>query len=355
MYRDYDFIKNIIQDKTPIIDALKRLEAVNYKILFVVDDDNRIVASVTDGDIRRAILAGNALDNSVICIARKNFRKVSMGEDEKAAQIMIESQILAVPAVDSNDHIKYICLLDAPNAIEIQEKVNIPVVIMAGGKGARLYPYTKILPKPLIPVEGTPICERIIKRFLNNGCNMFHMVVNYKKNMIKSYFFDTDVSAYITYYDEAMPLGTGGGLKMLESTIDGTFILTNCDILILEEIASMVRHHKEMGNKATMICSLKNYSIPYGVVHFSNGGKLEQMEEKPEMSFFVNTGYYILEKEVFSYISENENVGMPEIVERMKADGLNVGVYPISDNAWLDMGQFDTMESMEKRIRELGL
>jgi NDP-sugar pyrophosphorylase family protein len=171
--------------------------------------------------------------------------------------------------------------------------------------------------------------------------------------MIKAYFNDTDKDYNIHFWDEDRPLGTGGGLYLLKDCISSTFILTNCDILILEDVRNMVQHHKEENNKATMVCSLKNFEIPYGIVNFAEGGEISSFEEKPQLSFFTNTGYYILEPDIFNYIDQDEKIGMPDIIDRMRRDGMKVGIYPISENAWLDMGQFDSMESMEQKLKGL--
>ena len=171
--------------------------------------------------------------------------------------------------------------------------------------------------------------------------------------MIKAYFNDMDRDYNIHFWDEETPLGTGGGLRLLQHSMKETFILTNCDILILDDVEKIVRHHKKEQNKVTMVCSLKNFTIPYGIVKFSEGGEISSFEEKPQLSFFTNTGYYILEPDIFKYINPGERIGMPDIIDRMRKGGLKVGIYPIGENAWLDMGQFDSMESMERSLKEL--
>ncbi len=352
------FENNCIRENSTIMYTLNRLEEARPKVLFLVDERNKLLASVTDGDVRRAIISRVGLDEDVSLIARHNplcindtdaFDIVSIAQD-----MMKEYDIKAVPVINKDGIITGAVINDSiiPDPKNV---VSVPVVMMAGGKGTRLYPYTKVLPKPLIPIEDIPISERIMDTLHGYGCSDFHMIVNYKKNMIKSYFGECEKGYSIAFHDEDIPLGTGGGLKLIEEVVDGTFILTNCDILILEDISQILKHHKENGNKATMVCSLKNYEIPYGVVNFSDGGEIESFEEKPKMSFFTNTGYYILEKDVFSYIEKNENIGMPDILSRMRNAGLKVGVYPIGENAWLDMGQFDSMEGMERKLREINL
>lgn len=345
---------NIILKTYTLRQALEKLDEVPVKTLLVVED-GKLEATLTDGDVRRSILSGASLETLIIYVA--NSHPIYVRDDDKnyILNIFKEKKIEVVPLTDGERRIIKVYV----NAAEIQENggetFDIPVVIMAGGLGTRLYPYTKILPKPLIPIVDTPISERIVQSFQKVGCKEFYMIVNYKKNMIKAYFTDLDKSYNLTFFEESTPLGTGGGVRLLKDQIHSTFILTNCDILILDDVKKMIDHHKNQNNQVTMVCSLKNFEIPYGIVNFTEGGEISSFEEKPKMSFFTNTGYYILEPTVFKYIEENENIGMPDIISRMKADGQKVGIYPISENAWLDMGQMDSMESMERKVKELNI
>ena len=346
---------NIILEDVSLKDALERLDKVSVKVLFIVNNKTGFVAALTDGDVRRAILTGASLETPIAQIA--NYCPFYLSNDDRAQaqEIMATKDIPAIPVVDKEKRIIKIYVRSEKGNVQAKyiQKLYIPVVIMAGGLGARLYPYTKILPKPLIPVLDTPISERIIQSFQNLGCEEFHMVVNYKRNMIKAYYNDADNSYNVHFWDEQIPLGTGGGLYLLKEYINHTFVLTNCDILILDDVRKIVKHHKEKQNKVTMVCSLKNFEIPYGIVNFSEGGEISSFEEKPQLSFFTNTGYYILEPDVFRFINQDEKIGMPDIIDRMRVAGQKVGIYPIGENAWLDMGQFDSMESMEREIKEL--
>lgn len=346
-----DFSDNIIQETETLKTALETLERAFHKVLFITAHEEKFVAALTDADVRRAILAGASLKSPISQVA--NYRpKYMEHEDVNLARQFLES-VTALPVIDEDRKIVKVYTRSYKKPVCEADKMNLPVVIMAGGKGTRLYPYTKILPKPLIPIADVPISERIIQIFQKLGCDEFHMIVNYKKNMIKAYFNDADCRYNLKFWDEMEPLGTGGGLAFLKNSISSTFILTNCDIIILDDVRRIVKHHRQSGNKVTMVCSLKNYEIPYGIVEFSEGGDIRSFEEKPQMSFFTNTGYYILEKDVFQYIHTNERVDMPEIIERMRKAGEKVGIYPIGENSWLDMGQFDTMESMEIRLKEI--
>lgn len=344
---------NIVSEDDSLKHALEQLDKITVKVLLATDNKQSFVASITDGDVRRAILAGASLETKVSQIA--NYHPVFLEHDDEvtARRIMREKEISALPILDKEKRIQKVYIIGENEQRRYTEKLDVPIVIMAGGLGTRLYPYTKILPKPLIPVSDIPISERIMQSFQEIGCEEFHMIVNYKRNMIKAYFNDMDHGYNIHFWDEETPLGTGGGLYLLKDDIRDTFVLTNCDILILDDVRKIVRHHKKEMNQVTMVCSLKNFTIPYGIVNFSEGGEISSFEEKPQLSFFTNTGYYILETDIFKFIKKNEKIGMPDIIDRMRRDGLKVGIYPISENAWLDMGQFDSMESMERRLKQL--
>ena len=223
---------------------------------------------------------------------------------------------------------------------------------MAGGKGTRLYPYTKILPKPLIPIGDVTITERIIDTFRNYGCKEVHMVLNYKANMIKAYMNDVEKDYSVKYVDEDSFLGTGGGLRLLKGTINDTFILSNCDTLLNADYECAYVTHKRNKNVITFIGAMKDMIIPYGVLETNDDGSIAAMKEKPDYSYLINTGVYVIEPEVIDYINEDEVIGLPDLAKRIMADGKRVGVFPISEKAWMDMGQFSEMESM---IRNLGL
>ena len=233
---------------------------------------------------------------------------------------------------------------------KIRNEINIPVVINAGGKGTRLDPFTRVLPKPLIPVGELPIIELIMREYQTYSCDEFHVIVNYKKDLMKAYFHDNENHYNITWYDEEKPLGTGGGLSLLRRKFDSTFFFANCDALLTSNYESMLKFHKENGNAITMICAYKNMNIPYGVVEMGINGAIENMKEKPLMSFLTNTGIYIVEPEVIDFIEDDEAIGFPDIVMRVKENGKKVAVFPVSENDWMDMGQLSELEKMRIKL-----
>jgi dTDP-glucose pyrophosphorylase len=338
----------LINEEATMLEAMALLDKIARKVLFVVRD-GQFVAAITDGDIRRWILKKGNLDAKVKEIANYNPKFVYEKDKRSAKELMRELSIEAIPILNQEKDIISVVFWN-DDEIKHTKNLNIPVVIMAGGLGTRLYPYTKVLPKPLIPIGEVPIVEHIVNRFNEYGSQQFYLVVNHKKNMIKAYFSEIEKNYQVEYADEDQPLGTGGGLSLLKGKINSTFILTNCDILIEEDYEKIYNYHKEQNNLVTMVCSLKNVRIPYGVIDISETGEIEAMKEKPEFSFFTNTGMYIVEPKVVNELEEDTSIGFPDIIEKYKKEGERIGVYPISEHSWLDMGQLDEMEKMRKRL-----
>ncbi|MDD4781081.1 MAG: sugar phosphate nucleotidyltransferase [Tissierellia bacterium] len=338
----------LIEEECTMLEAMVLLDKIAKKVLFVARE-GKLVAAITDGDIRRWILKKGNLEARVKDIANYNPKYLKEREKASAKEYMKKYSIEALPILNDKNEIISVVFINNGD-IGVKKDLNIPVVIMAGGFGTRLYPYTKILPKPLIPIGEIPIAEHIINRFNKCGCREFFLIVNHKKNMIKAYFNEIEKDYQITYVDEEKPLGTGGGLSLLKGIIDSTFILSNCDILIEEDYEKIYKFHKKENNVITMVCSLKKIRIPYGVIEIGQHGEIEKMKEKPEISFFTNTGMYIVEPEVVKGLEDNQAIGFPDIIEKLKQAGAKIGVYPIGENNWLDMGQLDAMEDMRRRL-----
>lgn len=341
----------LIDSSISIREAIKRLDITAKKILIVVED-RKLIGTVTDGDIRRWILKNGDFSLDVSNIMNTKPTCINISEKEHAKKIMLEKQIEAVPIVDNENRIIDIEFLnDKLKNINIRgNNISTPVVIMAGGKGTRLYPYTKILPKPLIPIGDMSIIERIINRFLDIGCNMFYLTVNYKKNMIKAYFDEISKSYEIKYVEEQKFLGTAGSLSLVKKNINETFFLSNCDILVEADYLDILKYHKEQNNLITMVTSLKNYRIPYGVIKLNNDGRVIDTVEKPEYNYLVNTGFYVLEPEVLNDIPENTFFHITDLIDKYISEGKRVGTYPITENSWLDMGEIKEMNRMIERL-----
>jgi dTDP-glucose pyrophosphorylase len=335
----------MIMHGSRIKEALKQLEETERKTLFVIDDESRLIGTLTDGDIRRWILAEGSLDGMVENICNKTPRVVAIDYDAEQVKLeMLENKIGCIPVVNANREIIEVLFWENLFGEGVARKqvkpIDLPVVIMAGGKGTRLDPFTKILPKPLIPLGDKTVIEIIIDSFVECGAGKFYISVNYKSKIIKSYFEELDPAYEIEYIYEEKPLGTAGSLRYLCGKIDTSLIITNCDVIIKADYHDIVEQHLSSGNDITLVASLKNYSIPYGVCEIVNGGTLNKIREKPEYNFLVNTGMYVLEPETLEFIPENEFFHITHLIEKVKAEGGKIGVYPISDKSWIDTGEW---------------
>jgi len=340
-----------IDENFIIKDAIKKLDETAKKIL-IVTEENKLKGIITDGDIRRWILKSGNLQERVAAVMNRTPIYILDRDIANAKRILKEEMIEAIPVINSENEVIDIVFWNDnfKRKLNFYKKLTNPVVIMAGGQGARLDPYTRIIPKPLIPIGDTPIVERIINRFTEYGCSKFYMTVNYKKNMIKSYFGEIDKDYEISYIEEESPLGTAGSLSMLSGAINDTFFVSNCDILIDANYSDMLKYHKENKNKITLITSLKHFMIPYGVIEIGTASDVDKLIEKPEYDFLVNTGMYILEPETLKDIPKDTFFHITELINYYIGTGEKVGIYPVSDKSWLDMGQIKEMESMLERL-----
>lgn len=337
-----------------VVDAMGKIDSNSSGLLFITDGKGILVGCITDGDIRRWILKAGELTASVSEVMNKQPKTLKVEEREMAYSFMHDNYITAVPIIDKDGYILDIAFVNDENLDNDRNKKEnlsgIPVVVMAGGKGTRLYPFTKILPKPLIPIGETPIVERIINCFTEYGIDKFYMTVNYKKGMIRSYFNDLEPAYSIKYVEEDKPLGTGGSIKLITDKFDRPLFVTNCDALILADYADIYDYHVKSGNAITMVSALKNITVPYGVVHSGENGELVEMEEKPKLSYFINTGMYVINPETIELIPSDMMFHMTHLVEKVKKKGGKVGTYPISEDSFLDMGEFDEMKRMEQKL-----
>lgn len=337
----------LVDENTSIMIAMEKLDDLAKKVLYVTSF-GVFVAALTDGDIRRWILTDGSLKCTIKEVANYHPVYLKSINRNEADDLMKKSGLESIPILDEKGDIEEIFFWNQ-DSIRTKRNSEIPVVIMAGGLGKRLYPYTKILPKPLIPIGDIPIVERIMQKFRNDGFHNFHMIINHKKNMIKAYFNDKKLDYNLTFVDEDIPLGTGGGLSLIKKEIEGTFILTNCDILINEDMLKIIDFHHKQHNTVTMICSIKNIQVPYGVININDKGEIVSMEEKPENSFLINTGVYIINDSVFNYL-DNKHVDFPTVITKMISEKEKVGVFPISASSWMDMGELDKMTDMINRL-----
>ena len=328
-------------------EAMRKIDENANGVLFLTDKDGRLKYCISDGDIRRYLLKGGRMEADASEAANAE-PKYAYSIDE-AVSLYHRRNWVVIPVLDMEG--KIIDLYTGGSKKKAKAKLHIPVVINAGGKGTRLDPFTKVLPKPLIPVGNLPIIEHIMKEFSSYDCNDFHVIVNYKRQLIKAYFESGDEKPYqLTWYDEETPLGTGGGLCLLKGKMDQTFFFSNCDNLLTANYERILEFHKENKNVITMVCAYKNLSVPYGVVEIGMNGNIETMKEKPIFSFLTNTGIYVVEPEVLEDIEDYMPIGFPDVIMKQKEKGRRVAVFPIGESDWMDMGQMSELEKMRIRL-----
>lgn len=337
--------------------ALKQLEETEERILFVTNDDGTLLGALADGDVRRWILSEGSLADPVEKVCNRDPCYVQWPYDmDGIRQTMLARNINCIPVLDPQRRITELVFWESAFGGRQQERalgqVDVPVVIMAGGKGTRLDPFTRILPKPLIPVGDRAVIEIIIERFVKHGVSEFYLSVNHKAKIIKSFFEELDPAYRVSFIEEDMPSGTAGSLKMLDGSIHGAFFVTNCDVIISADYAEILQHHQTNGNDVTLVGSMKTFHIPYGVCEIQSGGELAQINEKPEYNLLVNTGMYVLESSVLDLIPSGQMFHTTDLIAAVKQAGGTVGVYPISEGAWLDTGEW---EEYRRAVQHLGV
>lgn len=340
----------IVQKDASVFDATAALDAGGKNIVFVCEG-MKLLATFTDGDLRRYVLRSGDMSKPISSAA--NYNPYKLHENEYKRESLMDKDFLArgIPIINYMGDIVSIEFLSSTVA-QKNMSLNMPVVIMAGGRGSRLTPYTDVLPKPLIPVGDKTITEHIIEKFIGCGCNNFTMIVNYKKELIKAYFKESLYKENIRFIDETSFLGTGGGLKLLEGMYGDTFFMTNCDILIDADYEDILRHHRKYEAIITMICAIKKIEVPYGTVEMGRSGKPVRLVEKPEYPLLTNTGLYVIEPAFLENITEDTFANITDLIQLLIDAGKPVGVYPIGDAKWLDMGQIGELGRMEKALRD---
>ena len=333
----------LINKNSTIKEALKKIDKGGKRIIFVTDDKLKLYAALSDGNIRKHILKTGGFNGIVDDICNHNPIYFKMDYDINIIKkIMLEKTISGVPIVDENKNVVKILFWDDVFSEEkrIFTQIDLPVVIMAGGKGTRMDPFTRILPKPLIPIGDKSMIEIIMDEYAKFGMKSFYISISHKGKMIKAYFEDHESDYSFNYIDEDKPLGTAGALKYLENKFESPFFVSNCDIIIKDDYSKIYDFHKKGNYILTIVASMQNYIIPYGVCEIENGGSLKKIIEKPEYNFLINSGMYLINPEVLQYIPANKFFHMTHLIEKLIKEGFQIGVYPVSEKSWIDTGQW---------------
>lgn len=342
-----------IAKSQPIIAALKQMDAMKVKLLLVTDGD-KFCSLLSIGDIQRAIIANVPLESPIEKILRDKVNVAKVGDDrERIIARMKERRNDFMPIVDDEGNIVDVIFWEDISTYKeprIRSPFTLPVVIMAGGKGTRLRPLTNVLPKPLIPIGEQTMMEDIMDRFVECGCHNFYVSVNYKADTIRRYFDNLGKPQYhVEYFQEVKPLGTAGSLHLLKDRINSTFFVSNCDIIIDEDYSEILKFHRDNENEITVVAALKNYSIPYGTLETGDGGQLLSLHEKPDLTYKINTGMYVLEPHLIKEIPTDSLYHITFLIDKLIREHRKVGVFPINEGAWTDIGNWDEyMKYIEK-------
>ncbi len=351
MQNQKEVIQRSIQNSLTIIEALRAMDERKVKMLLVFQNE-KFQSILTIGDIQRAIIKGSAMNEYVSSILSRNKKYVTPGESrEEVRKKMLSLRAECMPVVDEKgDLIDVYFWADFFKHSEPQhrEKINLPVVIMAGGKGTRLKPLTNVIPKPLIPVGDKTILEEIMDQFEAIGCQQFYMSVNYKSDLMRYYLDQLPHHYHIDFFEETKPLGTIGSVSLLKGKINTPFFVSNCDIVIDQDYRDVYDYHKTNHNDLTIVTAVKSIRIPYGVIETGEDGLMTGLQEKPEQTYMINTGVYILNSELIEEIPEGEFFHITHLMEKVKSRGGRIGCFPVSEHAWRDMGEWPEYLKMIK-------
>ena len=340
-----------IQSGTTVIQSLKRMDEIKVKMLFVFNEE-KFISILTIGDIQRAIIKGVEMSQSVMSIIDLNKKFASPTDTrESIREKMMALRAECMPVVDEEGNLIDVYFwkeMFKHTEAQKREKIDLPVVIMAGGKGTRLKPITNVIPKPLVPVGDKTILEVIMDQFEGIGCKKFYMSVNYKADMMEFYLSQLDHKYDIEFFMEDKPLGTIGSVSLLKGKITTPFFVSNCDSINEQDYRDVYDYHVNNKNDMTIVTMVKSFKIPYGVIETGEDGLMVSLKEKPEHTYMVNTGVYILNPSLIDEIPEGEFFHITHLMEKVKAKGGRVGCFPVSEDAWKDMGEWPEYLKMIK-------
>ncbi len=328
--------------------AIEAIAVINKTLAFlalVVDKNCKLIGTITDGDIRRGLLNRKTLESSTKEFMNKNFLSIKENElSESKVKRLFKIGINLIPVLDTEGHV--IELLNEEDlSLKFKSSFNT-VVIMAGGKGQRLRPFTSNCPKPMIPINGQPMLEIIIEKCIRSGFQNFYISVNYLKEQIINYFGNGEKwGIKINYIYEDFPLGTAGSLKLLPENISESILVLNGDIITNLDLSLFTRFHQKHNASMTIAAKNEQFKIPYGVIT-NSGIELENIIEKPTYNFLVAAGIYIIKTSILRYIEKNKFFDMPDLVYKLKEKSLKVVTFPIHEY-WIDVGKPETLDKLK--------
>lgn len=345
----YNWKNILIQIDSTLEDAIKVIDSESLRIALIVDSDLRLLGTVTDGDIRRALISHLPLSSEVSAIM--NYSPVTIGYEAPFSEMLSlikRHDLMSLPLMDGET----IVGLKTLQSLISSSSIENPVLLMAGGFGKRLRPLTDQCPKPLLKIGKKPILEIILEQFIQSGFTRFYISLHYMPEMIMDYFGDgLKWNVSIEYVFEEVPLGTGGALGLLpDNLVNLPVIVMNGDILTKFNPRELLDYHKAHGLLATVCVREQEYQIPYGVIT-AEGYRVIDMTEKPMHKYFVNAGIYVVAPEIIKTVRPNEKIDMPDLVSRPDKNYSSLAIFPMYEY-WLDIGQkFDFKKAQDEVVR----
>jgi dTDP-glucose pyrophosphorylase len=346
-----------IFENQSIREALRKLNKSETRVLIVINHKRELLGTLGDGDIRRHILKGKGVSVSIRSAYRRNPTVIyeDAYSPARAKELLFRTKTLLIPVLDRQGKVtRFVTWNEIFSKDDIitspKKKLDIPVIVMAGGKGTRLDPLTNIIPKSLIPIGDKPIIEVIIDEFRRFGVDKFYLTLNYKREILESYFNSIEKEYSLRYIREKDYLGTAGSLKLIKQKLGNIFIVSNCDIIVRADYDEVIRFHEEHGASLTVLSAIQHYRIPYGVVKFRQHGEVSEIVEKPEYTFSVNAGVYVLSNDCLKKIPSGKCFDMTDLIKALLRDGKKVLTYPVSENDYTDIGQWEEYKKAVEKI-----
>jgi len=339
--------KNVILfESDSIRDAISNLDKYSLRIVLVVNDNNKLIGTLSDGDIRRGILNNIDLNSQISKIMNVHPMTAMEGLNKKIIhKMMIDSNVQQIPIINDDHEIVGLHLW---NQFNENKKISNTLVVMAGGFGSRLLPHTKNCPKPMVKIAGKPILEHIVLKAKSEGILNFIFIVHHLGNQIQDYFSDgNSFGISIEYIYEKIPLGTAGGISLIKKLPKEPLIVTNGDVISDINYSEILDFHISHNAMATMAVKRYQMSNPFGVVRI-DGIEINGFDEKPITESYINAGIYILDPKVLGYLKKEERCDMPKLFERL--DGNNLIAFPIHES-WQDVGTVDDFKLLNKKGR----
>lgn len=342
--------KHIIHDNIPLLETLRQINSItnNPLVLFVVDENNRMVGTLTDGDSRRALIAGASVNDAIEHIMHRNFNFLRQGIDDDVRHLHEQKlkNMKLVPILDEENHI-----VEIVNLEKYITRLPVDAVLMAGGKGERLRPLTEKTPKPLVKVGDKCIIDYNIDRLIQYGVKHINVTVNYLKEQLHDHFSTPRNGIKVKTVEEPRFLGTIGSIQFVKEFYNDTILLMNSDLFTNIDFEDFYLHFKEHDAVMSVAAIPYNVSIPFGILDLE-GRNIKGLLEKPKYNYFANGGIYLIKREALDFIPKNEFFNATDLIERLIAQGKHVIRYPLN-GTWIDIGQHADLEKARTLVKHL--